>query len=327
MPSAGEAMGNQSQMRSVLDAGLQQLSANETVTFTQYTRVALSSDGSVFWVATATKLTVEGSLHYATDRTQDEDQTIATNHVLLTAEAEVSQFNRVAPGTMWIGSWPTSAGEPPLQVAFARRGEYYEQAQLWHYAGFAIYPALQSQIVASSADLPVGPIVSNSLPIWLAQNSLAPVYPSFLVPDNIAPPYVVAHIPPEGTTAIGGFPVMGPWPGTIVPNSGASPLEQIGAAQLMRDHVTLTLYGFTNDMALQYLCSLIDASENAELFGFANVPAIVDAKRSQVEIATLAQKKTITIDANYYQSTADAVARRLILEADVPTATVSSTPP
>ena len=313
-------------MASTLDSGVEQISQQESVRFQQFQKFALTSDGSVFWVATQVFITATGSLHYATDRVQDEDQTIGTNQVLLTSESEITQFNLVSPTTMWIGSWPIP-DSPPLQVAFAQRGNFFDQAQLWHYGGFAVFPAMQSQILSSPADIPTGPIVSNSLPIWLAQNSFAPVHPSFLVPDNIVPPYVVAHIEPSQTQALGAFPYLGPWPGTTIPNSGASPMHSLASSQLMRDEVTLTLYGFSNKTALQYFQSLIEASiDGTALFGFANSPAVVDEKRVQREIATLAQKKTIRISANYYQGAADVVARRLILSAMV-TITVGGEPP
>jgi hypothetical protein len=75
-------------------------------------------------------------------------------------------------------------------------------------------------------------------------------------------------------------------------------------------------------MAIQYLAMLIDYSVNTDNFGFGNSPAIRDDKRPQVEIAALAMKKTINIIAWYYQSTADAVARRLILGAGFSTIAV-----
>lgn len=99
--------------------------------------------------------------------------------------------------------------------------------------------------------------------------------------------------------ALGSFPIY-TWPGTTVPNSGASPLHDLPSSQLMRDEVRLTLYGFTNQQAIQYYASLIDYSYNTDDFGFCNSPAIQDEKRAQVEIAALAMKKTITILASYY---------------------------
>lgn len=322
MPSIGEALGEQSQIKGALDAGVDQISIRQNVAFTLYTKVALAPDSSVFWVAGARVLNVTGALHYATDRLQNEDETVAQNHVLLSSEHEITEFNAVAPGTMWIGSWPLGEGDDLcLSVAFAGRGNFFGPAELYHYSGIAVYPALASQIVASEADLPTGPIVSNSLPIWLAMNAMAPVYPSFLVPDNIVPPYVVAHIDPNGTQALQAFGEL-IWPGKAIPNSGVAPFYELAWSQLMRDEVELILYGFTNQMAIQYLAALIDMSLTGALFGFANSPAIRDEKRTQVEIASLAQKKTIHVSANYNQATANAYAYRLILQALVSTVNI-----
>lgn len=341
MPTAAEALGVQGALKSALDAAVDTLSLRQTVQFELYRKVVVSEDLTVFWVATGTTMTVDGSLHYATDRLQDEDQTIAANQVILTAEAEIEEFNITSPNFMWIGSWPVALGDTDLQlsqngqllqvdtagdplvvsesgasllVAFSRRGDYFGPADLWHYSGFAVYPALSAQIISSAADLPAGPIVSNSLPIWLTQNSFAPVYPSFLVPDNVVPPYVVAHIEPSQTNAIQSFPHF-VWPGTEQGNTGASPLYSLASSQLMSDRVRLTLYGFNNAMAIQFYASLMEYSLNTDAFGFQNMPAIRDEKRTQVELSAIAQKKTIEIIASYYQSTADAIARRLILSA------------
>ncbi len=303
-------------LAAALEKGVNFLSSNQSITFAQYNKVVLSQDGYVFWVASGVTADFVGSLHYITDRKQDEDQTIAANRFIFTAEEEITQFNTVSPTTMWIGAWTVDGST--IQIAFADRGSFYQQANQWHYSGYAVYPALSAQLVNSAADLPTGPIVSNSLPIWLSQNTFAPVYPSFLVPDNVVPPYIVAHIEPSLTEAIGAFPIY-QWPGTTVPNSGASPLHNLPSSQLMTDTVKLTLYGLTNDQATAYLVSLIEYSYDSDAFGFQNSPAIQDEKRTQVEIAALAMKKTITIRASYYTSTSDAIARRLILSASVAT--------
>lgn len=312
-----EASGAPSQLQAALDSGLSQISNNQTVTFQQYSKSVLPTDGFVFWVATGGSVRFSGSLHIVTDRRQDEDQTIAANKLVFTAEEEISQFNSINPDTLWIGAWVVD--DVTLQVAFSETGANYEQAGLWHYRGFAVYPALASQLIASAADLPVGPIVSNSLPIWLSQNSFAPVYPSYLVPDNVTPPYITAHVEPE-MTEVPSFPIR-VWPGTVIPNSGASPLYELASTQMARDNVKLTLYGFTNQMAIQYYMSLIEYSMNTDDFGFGNSPAIQDDKRTQVEIAAIAMKKTINIVAWYYQGTSDAIARRLILSAFITTNT------
>lgn len=322
MPTAAEALGQQSQMRAALEQGVETISDKETVTFQRYTKWVFQVDGFVFWVASGQFTTAVGSLHYATDRQQDDDQTIGTNHFLLTSETEITQFNAVDPQTMFVGTWQISGGAP-LQVAFASRGNYFAEADLWHYSGFAVYPALSAQLVNSAADLPQGPIVSNSMPIWLAQNAMAPVYPAFLVPDNIVPPYIVADIDPAQTEALGSFPVIGPWPGQQVPNSGGSPLHLLDSFQLMRDRVKLTLYGFNNAQAVTFLANLIDASIDPNSgWGWANSPQIRDERRGQVEVAALAQKKSIEVVANYLQGAADVIARRLILAAGFKSLTI-----
>lgn len=317
----GEATQAPPQLASVLDAGISTLSADQSITFQQYTKVTLSQDGYVFWVATGEAKDFSGSLHYITDRHQDEDQTVAANRFIFTAKQEITAFNSVSPSTLWIGAWTIDG--VTLQIAFADHGSFYKQADLWHYSGYAVYPAMASQLVQSSADLPAGPIVSNSLPIWLTQNSYqgisVPVYSSFLVPDNIQPPYVVAHVEPDSTEVLGAFPIQ-VGAGTPIPNSGSAPLYQYMTDQLCAEDVRLTLYGFTNGQARAYLQAIIDNSWN-DVFGFCSSPVIKDDKRTQAEIAAVAMKKRIEFRASYYQSSADAIVRRFIVSASITTAT------
>ncbi|HEX7911787.1 MAG TPA: hypothetical protein VF534_27350 [Paraburkholderia sp.] len=319
MSLISEAAGAPSQLAAALAAGVETISNNQAVSFQQYTKSTLPIDGFVFWVGTGYSVNFTGSLHVLTDRKQEEDQTIAANKMVFTATEEVSQLNTIAPGSMWVGSWLVDG--TVLQVAFSETGANYQQAGLWHYRGLAVYPALSAQLVTSPGDLPTGPIVSNSLPIWLSQTTFGtttvPVYASYLVPDNVVPPYVVAHVEPE-LTEVPSFPVY-VWPGTPNPSTA---LLNMPSSQLARDNVRLTLYGFTNAMAIQYLAMLIDYSVNSDNFGFGNSPAIRDDKRPQVEIGAIAMKKTINIVAWYFQSTADAIARRLILSAGFSSITV-----
>ena len=311
-----EATAAPTPLQNALESGVRSLSRNQSITFKQYTRVVLSEDGYVFWVSDGITKDFEGSLHYITDKQQNEDETFGMNKFIFTALQEITELNAVNPSTMWIGAWDVDG--TTIQIAFSDHGSFYQQADLWHYSGYAVYPALASQLVNSVADLPVEPIVSNSLPIWLTQNSLYPVYPSFLVPDNVKPPYITAHIEPNKTTALGSFPIY-VWPGVTVPNSGASLLHDLPSSQLMQDEVRLTLYGLNNQQAIQFYVSLMEYSLATDDFGFCNSPALRDEKRTQVEIASIAMKKTLTILASYYQGTADAIARRLILSASVTT--------
>lgn len=316
MPSIAESFTSQSQMAEGLAAGVNTLSLNQTVQFIRYEKSTLPTDGYVFYVNTGIVADVQGSLHYSTDRQQNEDETIDVNRVIFTGLSQIDAFNRACPDDLFIAEFQG------IRFSFSARGSFYQQANLYHYLGNAVYPALASQLVDGPGDLPVGPIVSNSLPIWLSQNSFAPVYPSYLVPANVQPPYITAHIDP-GLTDTPSFPVLR-WPGTTTPNSGASPLHDLPSSQLMRDNVRLTLYGFTNQQAIQYYASLIDYSMNTDAFGFGNSPAIRDEKRTQAEIAAIAMKKTLNIVAWYYQSTADAIARRLLLSASITTAVANA---
>lgn len=315
MPSLSSGVVGGTELGAGLAAGLNTLSLNQRIEFSTYTKSTLPTDGYVFYVNAGTTTIIQGSLHYSVSREQNEDETNDVSRVVFTALEQVDVFNMAAPDTLFVGAFDG------IRFAFAGRGSYYQQSGLWHYVGFKITPALSTQLVDSAADLPEGPIVSNSLPIWLAQAAFGAVYPSFLVPANVVPPYVVVHIDP-GLTEGMHFPVF-QWPGTTEGGTDPAPLHDLPSFQLSRDQVRLTLYGFTNQRAIQYLAALMEHSLITESFGFANTPTIRDDKRGQADLSVLAMKKTIDIAAWYYQTTADAVARRLILSANLASITVS----
>ena len=300
-----------SQQQGALQEGIENLAAeqNRTFTFTEYTRYQLSEDGYVFWVQGSNTITVVGALHIATERDQAIDNTIAVNSVILDSESSINEFNTVNPASMWIAQLATPGGVV-VPVAFQRRGPFFVEASIYHYAGFAVFPPLGPQLFASAGDLPTNLIVSNSFPICLSKKSIAPFYPSSLVRENIKPPYIVAHIEPELTKPIQPVPYYA-W-------AGGAGFQNLTVYQLYRDHVQLILYGFTNAMAQQFYAGLIETSLNDETFGFSGeIPSIQDEKRTQPEIAAIAMKKTLSFDASYYQSAADAIARRLIVSATV----------
>ena len=303
-------------LQASLAAGITSISGNQTVIFTQYSKTVLSDDGYVFWIRQGTSQAYAGSLHYATQTDQAEDQSAAVNEVIFSSKDEITEFNTINPQVIWIADFAADGGT--IKVAFNQRGRFYQQAGVWHYQGTAVLPAMQSQLVGSQLDLPTGPIVSNSLPIWLSQNASFPVYPSFLVPGNVTPPYIVAHVEPGKTEALGAFPMLVS-PGVPEQVGNPATLYDWPSSQLMRDEVRLTLYGLNNQQAIQYLVSLIEFSRDTDAFGFCNSPAIQDEKRTQSEITAIAMKKCIDISASYYLSTADALARRYILSATVTT--------
>lgn len=308
-----------------LQVGLEQLSNKQTLTFSKYQRQVVSQDGFVYWVNTGQTMQAVGSLHYATSQDQNEDETLGVNSIIFTSEVPIEAFNAINEGVLWIAQWPVPSGAT-IQFAFSRQGPYYQQADLWHYSGFAVYPALSSQILQSASDIPTGPIVNDSLPIWLSlptelastiesQAPVIPVYASFLVPENIVPPYAVAHI--VSTKALGAFPID-TWP---APSAGTN-LYDVADSQLMADDVRLTFYGLNNQQSRQYLNALIAYSLDSDTFGFMNTPSFQDERRTQSEITAIAMKKTLHIRASYYQQAADVLARRLILSASIGSITV-----
>lgn len=310
------------QKNALLEAfnNLTEPSQSGTFVFTQYTKYQVAQDGYVFWVATGNTITVNGALHISTDREQELDDTIAMNVVMLDTGDAITEFNAVDTASLWVAEIADPTGDGTVQIAFQRRGPYFENAGVYHYMGFAVFAPFADILVSSESDIPAGPIVSNSLPIWMAlQTSLAglpgnqfpaniPVYPSFLVPENAQPPYIVAHIEPDRTTALQAFPAT-PWPG------GSTGPQDCYGYQLAKDHVELILYGLSNQQALQLLAALTRLSTFSDQFGFMSMPIVRDYKRTQAEIMAIALKKSIEFAVSYYQSTADAIARQLITSA------------
>jgi hypothetical protein len=321
MPSIADSLESQSPLQGPLDAGLDTLSGSQTVVFTQYVKLVLPLDGYVFWVRSdlvsavmrctcyqympvdplagpqappAPVIEVKGSLHYSTDVKQDEDQTMALNRVIFTSQTEVNDFNGIGPCVMYIGEFEGQ------KFAFNSRASFYKQAGLWHYSGDALYPALASQIVDDLDNLDTSNvIVSNSLPIWLTLNAFMPMYPSYLVQENLEPPYASVHIDPASTTAIGAAP--------LISATGSH-------SQLVSERVKITLYGLRNFSALDFQDYVFQYSlDNPDLFGIMDMPVMRDEKRTQSELTIIAQKKTFELKINYYQLRAREIGRQLIL--------------
>jgi hypothetical protein len=303
-----EALAARTPIGSTLAAGTEQISIEQTITFTLYERMVLPLDGYVFFVQSSPPQTLvaTGSLHYASDSHQDESETFTINSVLFTSEEEVTDLNEVAPNQVYIGEFDG------IKFAFNSRGMFYKQTQMFHYRGNAIYPDVGPQVVTSSADLdPDRVIVSNSLPLWLALNGYTPInsgagvanpvtmYPSFLVPQNIAPPFAAVFIPPvtEGLAA------------------AANVASDGSQGQLVTERVKITLYGLRNDDVLTFIQCALQYSLNYGTFGIMNVPVPRDEHRTQSELSVIAQKKTVEFEVSYYQSVVRTIARQLILKA------------
>lgn len=318
--SVAEAAGGIDQFAAVARAGLETIDRNQEVTFTRYTRLVLPLDGFVFWVKSsalsdgallntflfnatepnqlpsadrpATEFTVKGSLHYTTTNKQDEAEGFAINRMVFTSEEEVDDLNSPDPNTLWIADSPDQEG---LRFAFSMRSMLYRQSKLFHYQGDAVYPSLASQIIESAQGFDVGNVVvSNSLPVWLTLNRYCPMYPSFLIPANVVPPYCAVHIDPNTTTALQSAPYIDP--------------SNRSHYQLTTERVKLTFYGLRNFSALDFLDYVNEYSLGRDVIGIMNSPVPRDEKRTQTELNAIAQKKTLEFEINYYQTRIRALA-------------------
>jgi len=306
MAAVDEALAARTPLGAALSSGVDTVSNDQNVVFTLYNRVVLPLDGYVFYVQVAPlqTVTVPGSIHYATQVSQEESETYDIDSVVFTSKQDVDEFNQLGPNQLYIGTFDE------LQFAFSSRGMFYKQALLYHYRGNAIYPDVGPQVVTSQAQLdPTQVIVSNSLPLWLALNGFEPpnpglgfanpvtMFPSFLVPRNIAPPWASVDI-------------------TTDPNGGLmnAPLLSSDSShqQLVTDRVKITLYGLNNEQAQTFLDCVNQYSLDFDTFGIMNVPVLRDAKRTQAELGVISKKKEIEFEINYYQFTARNVARQLI---------------
>lgn len=277
------------QLEGVLKAGLRVIDQNQNITFTKYTRVILPYDGYVFWVLStlldpetaAPVIQIDGSFHYNSDQRQELASTIAYQNVIFTTNTMITDFNNLQPSEAYFGSFDD------LQFSFSSHKNYYEQAGLYHYEGQAVYPQMATQIVDTLEVFDKREIIiSNSLPIWLALNDFAPVYPSYLVPENLKPPYIVCHIDENRTEQLQPIPLV----------------NCDGTWQLMKDRVKLVIYGFNNQDAQNYLQYIIRSSMRDNGFGIMQMGmGVKDGKHIQSELNVVAQQKFVELDISYNQ--------------------------
>ncbi|MFZ4220803.1 hypothetical protein ACEV6Q_23495 [Enterobacter ludwigii] len=309
MPSLDDfAKHTGSQLSSVLKASVETISSDQHITFRLYVKMVLPLDGFVFWVNAAIlsaeeletrgivnplTMTIQGSLHRQVVTEQSETVSRAVNSIIFTPVEKIDDFNVEDPGLTWLGEY---AG---TQFAFSRMESRYTQSGIFHYRGTAILPTMRSQIIDKPEDISDELILSNSTPIWLSIKQFATVYPSFLAPSNLKPPYIVADV--RSTKPLQLAPGYDPTTGRRY--------------QHVQDEVRITLYGFSNQRALCFLDYVVNRALDDEEYGITNIPLVMDAKSNQVELNALAKKKYIDFDINYYQSTSIDISRQLIKEA------------
>ncbi len=91
------------------------------------------------------------------------------------------------PDAIYLG-----AGTGGVQFAFSRMESRYQQSGIFHYRGMAILP-MRPQIIDCEG-YQQQQIVCNSIPIWLQMKNTRSVYPSYLVPQNLHPPYIQVDV-------------------------------------------------------------------------------------------------------------------------------------
>lgn len=320
-----------------LIAAIALISGEQTYTFDLYKRVVLPIDGYVFWVKASelpnyigrsevgalyrrtsfgTRLydalfqqadptpeqlqryhfSINGSLHVSQEMHQESETTYVAQNISFTTKTQVIYFESVAPDELYILTIPNVG-----RVAFGNQRNRYTLAGLWHYHGKAVYSTMATQIVEDISYInPTQEIVSNSLPYWLALSTPSvPVYPSYLSPKNLTPPYITADI--KSTEAIQSYPLYD---------------DQLTQGQLVTDTIEFTMFGLNNSAAMDFQLAVLSNSENGE-YGIQNMPVPVDMKSNQTEFQVIAQKKTMTLQADYYQYKARVFARRLIEQATI----------
>jgi hypothetical protein len=330
----------------VLHEGLDTLSFDQVIVFDLYVRLVLPIDGYVFWVKAAElepsavlnamllngatlntplesipspSFVAKGSFHYGTDSQQNIESNFAKNSVVFSSEQPIQDLNQTGPGLLYIGTFdaPTPASSNPpastsqIRFAFSGRGSYYQQMNLWHYYGDAVYSTMASQIIDNPSLLATSnQIVSNSLPFWLNFNMYdppwpvpvprpnIPLFPSMLVPENMTSPFGAVHIEAERTHAVQAAPFLN---------------RITSHYQLADDEIRLTVYGADNNMCQDFLDSFLQYSYDTEYFGIKNSPVFRDEKEGQNELNTIAKKKTAVFEISYVQSAARDLARQLIL--------------
>ena len=307
MPTVAEALsqGPGSPLYDALTGGMDDLAQLRTVAFAIYQRVVLPLDGYVFWLRQSS-FQAQGLLHWMTEREQSEDETATRISVVFTAKQEIQNLNQTDTQRMVVGEIEGR------KYAFGRINWYFPQANIWHYSGEALHPAAATQLIDNARLLdPSKVIVSNSLPAWLALATYNPIwlqpanpgivtYPSFLVPDNLEPPWAAVHHEPEGISALQALPSFGP---------------TMTHYQLTAERVRVTLYGCNNNMASDFLDLVISYSRDTDIIGMMGAPTIRDGKRPWPEGMVLVQQKFIDFEVSYIQTRINDLARQLILDA------------
>ena len=256
-------------------------------------------------VTLPTDVKVQGSLHYDSMTEQRADATVDSSTVIFTSLSEIQEFNQIGPDFLYIAAYRD------IRFAFSSRGYLYEQADLYHYVGKAIYSTTATQVIDDIEDFDPEVFNSNSIPIWMFMNYYVPpfeggltcpfqLFPAFLVDGNTPTPF--GSIEVVRTDPLHPVPVLG---------------RRMQADHLCRDRVTIHMYGAGNRLASDFREFVEQFSVVENKIGIATTGAITDANHIQSELQVIAQRKSITFEVNYLQSVSRDMARQYIVKAKV----------
>ena len=313
-------------LNSALKEGLRSLDRLQEIRFSRYRRYVLPADGFVFWIKkslinnpsgalnsagigtvplnTLETITnsgddfiVQGSLHYSTNNVQENTQVFGKNNVVFTTDKDIDDFNDIGENELFIGAWDD------VQFSFSQRGNYYTQAGLYHYTGEAINPVMRSQIIDSLEQLDTIQVVNDSLPIWMALNSLCPVYPAYRGLQNTRPPFISIDV--IETMPLSQTPFID---------------KDSNRDQWCKDKVEVTCYGLDNRAVLDYIHNVVrvEALKYGNEWGINNSPIAKTINIPQTELNVTANAKLITFEINYCQSVTIGIAQQLITQTLAP---------
>lgn len=294
-----------SQLADTLHTAIDTISSSQKITFRLYIKQVLPLDGFIYWIRAdlvnpdelkrlglgtqKQSITLQGSLHRQAVSEQSATASQSLNYIIFTPINQRDDFSVSDPKGLYLGEYDG------VKFAFSRMESKYTQAGIFHYRGLAVLPTMSTQIIDDPADINTDLILSNSTPIWMGLTRFGTVYPSFLSPSDMIPPYIVVDV--KTTTPIQSAPHYGT------------------RYQHVQDRVKITLYGLNNQQALDYVDYIVTEALETESFGITNSPVVYDDKLNQVEIRVVAKKKTVDFDINYYQHTSSDIALQLIREA------------
>jgi hypothetical protein len=261
--------------------------------FRKFLRRRALADGRVF-IVLATLLpedktegdheyNIMGVMHYDNDVKQNVDETPTRNLVVFACDRPVP-FWGVAGDSEYISS---SVGDGLQYIVFDRQTQTFQQSGIHQYTGRELFPANRSQIIETGEQLQrlLNVTVSNSLPKLLKIAPDRVKFPSYLIPSDLTPPYIVVHVDTASTTPLH-------WAPTV---------DRTGSEyQHMRETVYFICYGLDDQEVSAFTREIRDWCEApSHEMGLTVAPTVQESLRTQSELNILAMKKVIKMEVNY----------------------------